>query len=604
MMQILRKYMKHVMWIVAVTFIGTIVFSWGMGGFKRRGMPTDTGIIGEINGREIQYQQFAASLEEEYKKVREIEKTEELSEYRRDGIRDQVWNNLVREILMADEVKNANLSAAPEEIIHYMRNYPPEFVTTSEQFRTNGQFDMSKYQQALTNPQNTNAIISLENYYRMSIPLQKLQQNILSTIRITDQEIEQAFREENEKVNVRYVFFDPVRIPQPETAVSEKEMKTYYSDHKKDYLEPEQRKIRYLLFEFKATHADSQQTLSDANDLMKQIREGADFTQLAKEYSEDKTNADKGGDLGFFGKGAMAKPFEDAAFSAKLGQVVGPVETPFGIHLIKVIARKQEKGQTQIQASHILLTYKTSSETQDAVQEKAQYLSDEIAKSKGRDFETLAKAENMQIRESDWFAKGGFIPGLGMASRINYLAFQAKKGWVSPNLGLDKNLIIFRLADIKEEKRKPFADVQQAIQGILSQNKQKEASGKRCEQFIKKMASPSDFEKQALADSLEIRETGYFNMKSYVPQIGRDPKFIGASFRLKKGELSGPVEGMRGYYLIQLVERVGMDQAAFEKEKETTKNNLMQIKQNQYYSAWMKQLMDKAKIKDYREQYF
>jgi parvulin-like peptidyl-prolyl isomerase len=604
MMQTLRKYMKHVMWIVAVTFIGTIIFSWGMGGFKRRGMHGETGIVGVINGQKIMYQNFSAALEEEYKKTRETENADELPDYRRSAIRDQVWNNMIREIVMAGQVQKYGLTASDEEVQYYVLNSPPPDIRSNPQFQTNGQFDPSKYQQALRDKQNKMAVISLENYYRMSIPLQKLQQRVLSLVRVSDGELIEAFRQDNEKVDVKYVLFDPTAVPQSSIHVAEKEIKAYYKEHQKEYLQPEQRKIEYVMFENKPTAADSIQTRSDVRDLRQQLLEGADFAELAKENSEDKGSAQNGGDLGFFGKGAMAKAFEEMAFSAKVGELVGPVETPFGLHLIKVTARKMEKGQTQVRASHILFTYKTSPETQDALQERAQYLSDEIAKTKGKNFAELARAEKMELRETDWFSKGGFIPGMGMASRINGLAFLQKLGWVSSVVNLDKNLLLFRISAVQNEKHRPFEEVKPSIQSVLAQKKQMEEAGRRCAAFRLKVSSPADFERIALTDSLQVKETGYFSMGGYVQQVGRDPKFIGEAFRLKKGELSGPVEGVRGSYIIHLADRVPYDAAVFEKDKDQLKKTLLQKKQNQLYSAWMGHLTEEAKIKDYRDQYY
>ena len=597
--------MKLVMWIVAVTFIGTIVFSWGMGGFKKRGMPTESGEIGEVNGQKVMYQQFALALDEEYKKIRESENLDELTEYRRSSIRDQVWNTIVREILMAQEVQRQSVTAAPEEIVYHLRNNPPEFLRSNEQFQTNGQFDMSKYRQALSDPRNFKAWIPIENYYRTTLPLLKLQQNVLATVRVADKEAEEAYREDNEKVNVKYVWFDPSRVPASGIHVKDKDMKAYYNAHRKDYTEPEQRKIQYVVLETKPTKADSAQTFSDAQDLVRQLREGADFATLAKENSEDKASAEKGGDLGFFGKGSMVKPFEDAAFAARVRDIVGPVQTPFGLHIIQVTARKQETGVTQVQARHILLAFKTSPETQDAVNERAQYISDEISKSKGKLFETLVKEENLEIRESEWFQRGGFIPGLGMASRINYFAFEQKPGWASPPMGLDKNIILFRITGARKLRLKSFEEVKSSIESTLIMDMQKAESGKRCRAFTDGIKAPSQFEAAASTDSLEIKETGYFSLKSYVPQIGRDPKFIGAAFRLSAvGQVSEPVEGQRGFYVLRLVDRTGFDPLAFTKEKDAYKNNLMQRKQNQVYAAWMKSLMDNAQIKDYRDSYY
>jgi hypothetical protein len=179
-----------------------------------------------------------------------------------------------------------------------------------------------------------------------------------------------------------------------------------------------------------------------------------------------------------------------------------------------------------------------------------------------------------------------------------------KPGWVSGVVGLDKNMILFRISGVKKEQTTPFEEVKLSIQSVLAQEKQKEEAGRRCAAFRLKITNPADFERAALSDSLDVKETGYFSMGGFVQQVGRDPKFIGASFRLNKGELSGPVEGVRGAYLIQMIDKVPFDAAAFEKEKEQLKSAQMQKKQNQFYSAWMQQLMKGAKIKDYREQYF
>jgi peptidyl-prolyl cis-trans isomerase D len=308
MMTTLRKYMKHVMWIVAVTFIGTIIFSWGMGGFKSRQSQAETGVIGSINGEKIMYQQFAQMLEGEYKRVRDQENTEDLSEYRRSSIRDQAWQQLVREKLLSLEVEKQNVVATPEEVVFYMRNNPPDFVRSAEQFQTDGKFDIKKYQDALQDQRNFQAWIPVENYFKSIIPLQKLQQNVIASVRVSDAEALESYRMENDKVNVKYVFFDPAKTPVDNPIISDDAVKKYYKSHEKEYREPEQRKIRYVMFEIKPSAEDSAQTRNDCIDIIKQLREGADFAGLAKEYSEDKSNAEKGGDLGFVAKGSMVKP--------------------------------------------------------------------------------------------------------------------------------------------------------------------------------------------------------------------------------------------------------------------------------------------------------
>ncbi|HJR09621.1 MAG TPA: peptidylprolyl isomerase [Pyrinomonadaceae bacterium] len=105
---------------------------------------------------------------------------------------------------------------------------------------------------------------------------------------------------------------------------------------------------------------DPKQTKAKAEEVLAKLRAGGDFAALAKELSADSSNKDKGGDLGWFGRGMMVKPFEDAAFALKPGELSGVVETQFGYHIIKLDERRMQDSPTgqpteQIHARHILI---------------------------------------------------------------------------------------------------------------------------------------------------------------------------------------------------------------------------------------------------------
>lgn len=603
MMQTLRKYMKHIFWVVAVSFIATIVFSWGMGGFKNKGVPTEQGIIGIINGQKIQYQQFALAMDQEIENVKQQSNTQELTEYRIQALRNQVWESMVQNILLSQEVRRLKIKATPDEIVFHLRNNPPEFIKSNEQFQTEGQFDMTKYQQALSDPRNYDVWIPIENYIQSTLPLQKLQQYVISTIRVTNREAREAYRLENEKLNANYIFIDPNKMSLENIEVSDSEIENYYKEHREEYLVPEKRKLEYVLFEYLPSLDDSIQTRQDIQEIYAQIIQGADFEELAKE-SDDPGSRDKGGDLGFFGRGTMVKPFEDAAFSAKVGEVVGPIETQHGLHVIQVLDRKMEDGKIKVQARHILLQYKTSSETYYGLGNKSDYLYDEATKTKGKYFSEIAEQEGLTVRETPLFQEGGFLPGIGIVPRVQYFAFSGKLNWISQPMRAGENIIVFRISEIQKPYYKPLEDVNSTIKNTLQKDKQKTKAGDFCHQLRSKISGGMDFEETAHQDSLEIVETGLINLQSYISRVGRDARFSGAAFRLKVGEVSQPVEGTRGYYLIKVFQRFDFDENIFETEKESQKQRLLQQKQQMIMMAWINNLKEEADIEDYRNQYF
>lgn len=131
-------------------------------------------------------------------------------------------------------------------------------------------------------------------------------------------------------------------------SISEKEMKTYYDEHKDEFYVDEVEASHILI----KTTDDNGNELSDkkkeeakkkAEEILEKAKSGEEFSKLAKEYSEDTVSAENGGDLGFFGKGEMVEPFEEAAFSMKVGEISDLVESDYGYHIIKVTDKVDEQ---------------------------------------------------------------------------------------------------------------------------------------------------------------------------------------------------------------------------------------------------------------------
>ena len=127
-------------------------------------------------------------------------------------------------------------------------------------------------------------------------------------------------------------------------AITDEETNAYYTGHPQLFKQPEKVKASHILIKVEPTADDAKKAEASKKieEIQLKLKEGGDFAELAKEYSEGPSSA-KGGDLGYFQRGQMVKPFEDTAFSMKANEVSGRVETRFGYHLIKVYDKKPEQ---------------------------------------------------------------------------------------------------------------------------------------------------------------------------------------------------------------------------------------------------------------------
>ncbi len=343
---------------------------------------------------------------------------------------------------------------------------------------------------------------------------------------------------------------------------------------------------------------DSTAAYKLADNILKQARSGADFAALAKQYSQDPGSAQLGGDLGWFGKGMMVKPFEDAAFKARVGQVVGPVRTQFGLHIIKVLG----KDSRELKIADIKMSIKVSQQTKDDLKQRAE---DFIYLAKQDGFDKAANTADVNVNQTPAFTKGKIIPGLGNYEDVVKWAFDGKLGDISEVMTLNQGYAVFMISEIKDASVTPFDQVAFQIKNLLTRKKQFDMAQTYANQLRQKLSPSDSLSKLPQFDSrLRYSVTGPFSPATFVPGVGRDFNFMAEAAKLNVGQISQAVKGNMGVFIIQLLSKTPFDTTAYKIQRMTMMQQLMQQEKSNVITNWLQGLKEKASIEDNRAKIF
>jgi peptidyl-prolyl cis-trans isomerase D len=376
------------------------------------------------------------------------------------------------------------------------------------------------------------------------------------------------------------------------------ELRELYDKRKDSFKTPAMRQVRVIELEKKATTIDEEDVRARLQDIRADLMKGTlDFTEAAKDYSDDDATKDKAGDLGFFKKGDMAPAFDTVAFSMKPGELSEPFRTEYGYHLLKVEERKTEKGIEQVRARHILMKVEPGSDTVDSLQTLLRDIATEIREN---GFEKTAAARNLKIFDSEPFARGMFIKDLGFVPRIVNFAFNYEVGRVS--IGIEGESAIYLVKIIKEypERVKTLEEVRDQLVAELWTDRSAAAARAEAESIRREMMA-GGFEAVARARNLEVKETPAFKSDEQIPGVGVNTAFHAACRLLADDAVSPPVLGQGRYFIITVIERTQPDMAKYAEERQGIIDGLRDELANRFIANWYQGIREMAAIEDLRE---
>jgi peptidyl-prolyl cis-trans isomerase D len=363
-------------------------------------------------------------------------------------------------------------------------------------------------------------------------------------------------------------------------------------------------KVKSKKEQVKASHILVRSTGNDeadskkANDIYSQLMKGADFTAVAKEKSDDGSKA-QGGDVGWFGRGQMVKPFEDACFNGKIGVIQKPVKSQFGYHIIKVT----DKSSQDYVLEKIVNKIQLSASTQDKIYQDAQDFS-YVAKKDG--FESVAKQLKYSVIETPLFSEeAAVIPGLGTSAALLRFSFDNSIGNISDTYRVNVGYVVAMITDIVKPGIKKLEEVKTIIKNVVTREKKLAKAMGLISEIRSKIGDTGD---GAIARSVwapvRVDTTTEFTTSGNITGIGLEYPFSEYSIKGELNKWSQPVKGNRGAYLISVKYRTKYDQQTFDFQKAEIKKQLINTKKSRYFSQWIQDLKKEAKIEDNRYQFF
>ena len=600
MLDIFRKKAKIIIYITAFAFIIGMALMGISGLFDSR--PTT---VGRIAGRKVSFQEYQQWLQNTYQNYMVENPDQQPDEQTFQRLNDQTWQQVVQKVLFDQEIKRRRIRVTDQLVIDRMKNNPPQFIKEAEIFHTNGVFDSELYLNTLRTGLAPNGqpldLSWLEYHIRDQLPYELLFEAIRGEVTVTEDDVEEDFINKNNKADVKVIYFDPNKITEVE--VTDEEIAAYYESNREEYKRNPSARYDYVRFPIAPSEQDQAEIYQKTSEIFEQLMAGGDFTELAREFSEDPSNAQQGGDLGFFGRGRMVPEFENEAFNLEIGEISKPVKTQFGWHIIKLTdTRVNDENEPEIRASHILLRLEASEATKSEIREKAETFRNSVTR---KGIKEAAEEAELTVSATSLFEETAqFIPGIGRYEDLVQFAFARRVNAV-PEVKETTNgdLYVLQLAEKLPERFDDLETVRNRIRPTLENEKKRELVKIKAEEFYSSK-QPQEFLSSATREGWEIIEAQDITIDRSIPRIGRVDELNEAIMATENGQFTTLIKAERGAYIAFVDNRIYPDKEDFASRKETLMAEMLERKQTEHLNEWYRNLLDNTEIIDNRHLFF
>ncbi len=451
----------------------------------------------------------------------------------------------------------------------YMSFVQSAFQTSRAEFESQVKSDMELNRlQALITGGVTVSDNAVREAYRVQGTKVKFDYAVISaddvrkSINPTDAQLQEFFKQNATKYatavpetrKIEYVAFDPSNLPGGKPQVSDADVQAYYNAHQEQYQVKEQVKVRHILIAVPAG-ADAKTDAAaktKAEDLLKQIKNGGNFADLASKNSDDPGSKTQGGELGWMDRGKTVPEFDKAAFTLAPGQTSDLIKTQFGYHILQVEDKKTAHLRPLAEVKGEIVPVLEQQKSGAALQTFASQIA---ADAKSNGIEKAAAAKGLHAVTTDYLAKDGVVAALADGAPLLTQAFAVTKDATPAAVSTGDGFAVFQVKDIKAAHAPDFAEYKQHIQDDYREQQVPQLLNSQLNKLHDRASVLNDLKKAAAEMNIPVKTSDLVGKDGQVPDLGAMSGPGAAAFSLAKGAISGPINAGRVGVVLSVVDK-------------------------------------------------
>ena len=603
MMQGLRDNMKLIIWITAVVFlVGFGILQ--LGGVLDQGTQrAPSGVIAMINGEPVHIQEFNQVYNT---MVQQLTKERPMQEGEDSYVREQAWQQIVKNTLIEQEAKRRGIQVTPDEIKASIRLTPPEFILQAPAFQgADGKFDYRRYLSEVDNPNSQLPWSQVEAFVAATLPAQKLQDQVISEAKVSEGDIRERFMLLNDKLKLQYLAFNPDSFPVDTTRIGGADIESYYKAHPDEFTGPAEIKVQVTMVPRVPSQSDFAAGRERLQGILDQLKAQPDsFESYAKTYSEIGSAQNGGNPMGEPYFDDLRPAFRNGLRNTKAGEISPIMQEVKSLHIFRVdkLYPDAKDGRTRIKYHEIAIRVQPGAE---AIRDERDKVGKVQKDAKSEGLSATATKYGLRTFMSEYFAAGQSQNTVfERFPELETWCFQAKVGDVSRPIPTEDGWYVYQVADHRNPGLRPLTAMKDDARRALIHS----LRVARAEQVANqaRAAAMAGTKLEALAQQFHARTdvADGVTRNGNITTLGRDPKSVGVLFTLPAGSWSPVLSGPAGVFFVYVESHQTPSEEDFQKQASSIRDSMLNERRRVAFSEWLVELRRKAKIVDYRENFF